>query len=798
MTDTSIAAPHAGPRPDIVIPIDGMTCAGCVRSVEKALAAVPGATAAAASLTGMTATVTRDRDIATADLIAAVRKAGYDVPRDRIDLKIGGMTCASCSAHVEAALKSVPGVLSAEVGLASETAHVEAMAGTATGDLIAAVAAAGYSAEASSSASAATRPDREPYAIALALLLAAPFLIDMALGFGLPGWVQLALATPLQFVLGARFYRGAWRAARARTANMDTLVALGTSAAYGLSLWLWLEGHEGHLYFEAGAVVIALVLLGKGLEARARRRTGAAIDALTRLQPSLAHLRTSGNGGEDITDIPVDQVRSGQALLVRPGERIPVDGIVRGGDSEVDEALLTGEPLPLHKQIGDAVTGGAINGMGLLEIEATTTGSASRLARLVRLVERAQASKAPVQHLVDRIAAVFVPVVLGIALATALVTWLVTGDTNAALVHAVAVLVISCPCALGLATPAAVSVAIGAAARSGLLVRDAEALETARRVDVVVFDKTGTLTLGRPEITDIVPVEGFSGDLLTLTASAQTGSEHPLGRAVVDRARTDGRALIAPAGLRIRPGYGLEAEIGGQTVHVGSRRLMDELGVAIDRLGEAARRLEAEGKTTIWIAIGTRPALAGLMAASDTPRDDARATIAALSALGIETVMLTGDNRGAAEAVAQRLGIARVVAGVVPEGKVAEIERLRSEGRVVAMVGDGINDGPALAAADLGIAMGTGAEVALEAAKVALMRADLALVPALIDLSRRTHRKIAQNLFWAFAYNVIGIPVAALGLLNPVFAGAAMAFSSVSVLANALLLRTWRPKESSR
>ena len=472
----------------------------------------------------------------------------------------------------------------------------------------------------------------------------------MVFGFGLQGWAQLALATPLQFVLGARFYRGAWRAARARTANMDTLVALGTSAAYGLSLWLWLQGHEGHLYFEAGAVVIALVLLGKGLEARARRRTGAAIDALTRLQPTLAHLRQN----ETITDIPVDQVRSGQTLLVRPGERIPVDGLVRGGDSEVDEALLTGEPLPLHKQTGDAVTGGAINGMGLLEIEATTTGSASRLARLVRLVERAQASKAPVQRLVDRIAAVFVPVVLGIALATALGTWLATGDLIAALVNAVAVLVISCPCALGLATPAAVSVAIGAAARSGLLIRDAEALETARRIDVIVFDKTGTLTLGRPEVTDIVPVEGFAGDLLALTASAQTGSEHPLGRAVVDRAKAEGRTLSAPTGLRIRPGYGLEAEIGGQAVHVGSRRLMDELGVAIDRLEEAARRLEAEGKTTIWIAVGAKPMLAGLMAASDMPRDGARATIATLAGLGIETVMLTGDNRGAAEAVAQR------------------------------------------------------------------------------------------------------------------------------------------------
>ena len=686
----------------------------------------------------------------------------------------------------------VPGVIEAQANLATESARVKALAGTARPEaLIAAVRAAGYDARSAEGTAPKAAADREPITVAIALLLAAPFLIDMIFSLGLPVWAQLALATPLQFILGARFYRGAWRAARARTANMDTLVALGTSAAYGLSLWLWLAGHGHHLYFEAGAVVIALVLLGKWLETRAKRRAGDAIAALSNLRPPLAHVRD----GESIVDRPVEDVLAGQRVLVRPGERLPVDGIVRAGDSEVDESLLTGEARPVRKITGATVTGGAINGLGLLEIEATTVGSASRLARLVRLVERAQASKAPVQRLVDRIAAVFVPVVLAIAAVSAAGTWLVTGDGIQALVNAVAVLVISCPCALGLATPAAVSVGIGAGARSGLLIRDAEALEAARRVTVVVFDKTGTLTMGSPQVTDIVPSDGSAADLLTLVASVQTGSEHPLGRAVVDRAKADGLALSEPAELRIRPGYGIEAEINGRLVQVGSRRLMEEIGVDIRPLVTRAKQFEADGKTTIWIAAGTRPRLAGLIAAADVVRPGAAQAVAALAARGIEAVMLTGDNQGAAEAIAREVGITRIVAEVPPEAKVGEIERLKAEGRVVAMVGDGVNDGPALAVADVGIAIGGGAEVALEAAKVALMRPDLALVPALIELSHRAHAKIVQNLFWAFVYNLVGIPVAAVGLLTPVVAGAAMAFSSVSVVANALTLRSWRPKE---
>ena len=791
----SITVAAAAPSREMVLPIDGMNCAGCVRAVETALESVPGARSASASLTSMTATVALDRDVAPEALVAAVRKAGYDVPKDEIDLKIEGMTCASCVGRVETALTRVPGVLDAQANLATESARVRSLAGTVRPEaLAAAVRAAGYDAHAAEGAVPKTAADREPIAVAVALLLAAPFVADMILGPALPVWVQLALATPLQFFLGARFYRGAWRAAKARTANMDTLVALGTSAAFGLSLWLWLAGHGHHLYFEAAAVVIALVLLGKWLETRAKRRAGDAIAALSNLRPPLAHV----HDGESIVDRPVEDVLAGQHVLVRPGERIPVDGIVRAGDSEVDESLLTGEARPVRKATGAAVTGGAINGLGLLEIEATTVGSASRLARLVRLVERAQASKAPVQRLVDRIAAVFVPVVLAIAVGSGIGTWLVTADAVQGLVNAVAVLVISCPCALGLATPAAVSVAIGAGARAGLLIRDAEALEAARRVTVVVFDKTGTLTMGSPRVTDIVPVDVSVADLLALAASVQTGSEHPLGRAVVDRARADGLALSTPSELRIRPGYGLEAEIGGRLVHVGSRRLMEEIGVDIRPLVARSRQLESEGKTTIWIAAGARPQLAGLMAAADVVRPGAAEAVAALAAKGIEAVMLTGDNRGAAEAIAGQVGITRIVAEVAPEAKVGEIERLKAEGRVVAMVGDGVNDGPALAAADVGIAIGGGAEVALEAAKVALMRPDLALVPALIELSHRAHAKIVQSLFWAFVYNLVGIPVAAIGLLTPVVAGAAMAFSSVSVVANALTLRSWRSKETTR
>ncbi|MBM3534368.1 MAG: copper-translocating P-type ATPase [Alphaproteobacteria bacterium] len=782
---TAVAAPPEAIR-EIVVPIEGMTCAGCVRSVEEALTGVPGVRSASANLTNMTATATLDREVEPKLLADAVRKAGYGVPTDETILKIAGMTCASCVGRVEKALLAVPGVLAAEASLATESARVTALAGTERPEsLVAAVEAAGYKARVPEGGAPKAKFDFEPPLAILGVAMATPFILDMALGYGFPARLQFIWATLMQVVLGARFYVGAYRAARARTANMDTLVALGTTAAWGLSIWLWSQGHNEHLYFEAGAVVIALVLLGKWLENRAKRRAGDAMTALARLQPAIAHVRD----GAGTVDRPVAEVRSGQRVLVRPGERIPVDGLVRSGESDVDEALLTGESHSVRKAPGDTVTGGAINGLGLLEIEVTTVGSASRIGRLIRLVERAQASKAPIQRLVDRIAAVFVPAVLAIAAVSAVGTWIVTGDVTSALVNAVSVLVISCPCALGLATPAAVSVAIGAGARAGLLIRDAEALEAARRIDTVVFDKTGTLTLGRPTITDIRPSVDGTPELLALSGSAQLGSEHPLAHAVVERARAEGVALAPPEELRVRPGLGLEAEVNGRLVHIGSRRLMEELGVSTSALADESAELERQGKTTIWIAAGTRPVLLGMMAATDTLRDSARDAVALLAEKRIAVVMLTGDNRLAAEAIAREIGDIRVIAEVMPEGKVEEVERLRKEGRVVAMVGDGVNDGPALAAADIGIAIGGATDVAMEAAKVGLMRPDLRLVPALVDLARRGHAKIAQNLFWAFVYNLVGIPLAAIGLLTPLVAGAAMAFSSVSVVANALTLR---------
>ena len=788
----TVIAPLEKTTHEVVVPIEGMTCAGCVRSVEKALTEVPGVRAAWANLTNQTATATLDRAVEPQVLADAVRKAGYGVPTDEFILKIEGMSCASCTGRVEKSLLAVPGVLAAEASLATESARVNTLAGTARAEtLVAAVEAAGYRAQVPEGGTPKAKFDFEPLLALIGIVMATPFILDMALGYGFPARLQFLWATLMQVMLGARFYIGAYRAARARTANMDTLVALGTTAAWGLSVWLWARGHEDHLYFEAGAVVIALVLLGKWLENRAKRRAGDAMAALARLQPRLAHVLE----GSSTVDRPVDEVRTGHRVLVRPGERIPVDGIVRSGESDVDEALLTGESHSVRKTAGDIVTGGAINGLGMIEVEATTVGSASRIGRLIRLVERAQASKAPIQRLVDRIAEVFVPVVLVIAAASAAGTWIVTGDVTSALVNAVSVLVISCPCALGLATPAAVSVAIGAGARAGLLIRDAEALEAARRIDTVVFDKTGTLTQGRPTITDIRPVVGTEIELLALAGSVQLGSEHLLARAVVERAHADGAALARPEELRVRPGLGLEAEVNGRIVHIGSRRLMEDLGVATSALVNESVEFERQGKTTIWIAAGKRPVLLGMMAATDTLRDSTRAAIALLAEKRIAVVMLTGDNRRAAEAIAREIGDIRVIAEVQPEGKVAEIERLRKEGRVVAMVGDGVNDGPALAAADIGIAIGGATEVAMEAAKVGLMRPDLRLIPGLVDLARRGRAKIAQNLFWAFVYNLVGIPLAAIGLLTPLIAGAAMAFSSVSVVANALTLRRWHPRE---
>jgi Cu+-exporting ATPase len=722
-------------------------------------------------------------------------------PKKDIDLVISGMSCAVCAGRIEKVLLRIEGVDRAEVNLATERARVTTDKGkVAPSQLIAAVEKAGYGA---SLATAAATEDggrgdggrRGLLPVILSVLLTLPLVGQMAadvIGVHrmLPPLVQFLLATPVQFIVGGRFYVGAWRSLKGGAGNMDVLVALGTSAAYGLSAWqVFAAAAPGHqaLYFEASTVVITLVLLGKWLEGRAKRSAASAIRALMNLRPERARVERDGR----VVEIPADAVALGELVVVRPGERAPVDGKVVDGESQMDESLLTGESLPVSKSVGDRVTAGAINADGLLRVEATGVGAGSTLARIVRLVESAQASKAPVQHLVDRISAVFVPVVMAIAALTFILWWLLAGDLHNAFVASVSVVVIACPCAMGLATPTAIMVGTGVAARHGILIKDADALERAHRVTCMVFDKTGTLTEGRPAVRDVAAADGSQQRLLALAASAQQGSEHPLARAVLSAARDRGLDLYPLGGFRALPGRGLQATVGDRTVLIGSRQLMRQSGVDIDWLDGRAADQEAVGRTVIWIAEGVRAL--GFIAVEDPVKDSAAAAIAKLKSLGVSPVMLTGDNRQAARVVAAAVKVDALQAEVLPEDKAAAVERLRREGKVVAMVGDGINDAPALAAADIGIAMGTGTDVAMHTAGITLMRGDPGLLPAALSISRATYRKIWQNLFWAFGYNVVAIPLAAFGLLSPILAGGAMAFSSVSVVCNSLALRRWRP-----
>ncbi|MEI7711271.1 MAG: heavy metal translocating P-type ATPase [Rhodospirillales bacterium] len=703
---------------------------------------------------------------------------------DTTDLAIEGMSCAACVTRVERVLARVPGVTDASVNLATERARITTTEHPDLGALIRAVEKAGYGAKAvEADAPPAPPPDNTPLVhVLIATGLAAPLMLGMAIpGAMLPGWAQFVLATLVQFGLGWRFYVAGWRAALALSGNMDLLVALGTSAAWGLSTWTWLgTGHAHGLYYESSAVLIAFILFGKFLEGRARRQTGAAIRALMRLRPDTA--RVVRDGVE--TDTPIDRVRVGDRVAVRPGERIPVDGVVQAGEAGIDAAMLTGESRPVDAAPGTHVAAGAIDLDGHLIVETTAVGAETVLARIVRLVEGAQASKAPIQRLADRVSAVFVPIVLAIAAAT-LAGWLAAGATpGIALTHAISVLVIACPCALGLATPTALVVGTGAAAKHGILIRDAAALERAHNIQIVAFDKTGTLTEGKPRLTGVTVLRDDRDTLLGLAASLQAGSEHSLAQAVRDAAI--GLTLADTADFRAVPGRGVTGSVNGRALAMGNRRLMTDLAIAVDAADDTG--------TGAWLAeTGVAPRLLGFFAFADTPKPNAKAAIAKLRAMGLRTLMLTGDNRAAAASVARAMGLDDFKADILPADKAAAIAALRADGNVVAMVGDGINDAPALAAADIGMAMATGTDVAMETAGITLMRGDPGLVAAAIDISRRTTAKIRQGLFWAFAYNVLGIPLAALGYLSPVLAGAAMALSSVSVVANALLLKSWRP-----
>jgi len=841
VSDTAIPAAAATlpvTPASIELDIDGMTCASCVSRVEKALANVPGVTRASVNLATERATVDAAAGVSAARLAEAVKQAGYGATpvavatpsaaspaASDLELDIGGMTCASCAGRVEKALAAVPGVARATVNLATERASVQGAGALDAATLIAAVTTAGYRASlaAAPSAGATAGTDAQPASPAqdpdarkrreavrernlviwsavlsaplVAPMLVAPFGIDLML----PGWLQLVLASIVQFGFGARFYRAAWHAVKARTGNMDLLVALGTSAAYGLSLWMLLRdpAHPGHLYFEASAVIVTLVRFGKWLESRAKRQTTEAIRALNALRPDRA--RVVEHGVE--RDVPLAQVRVGTQVSIRPGERVPVDGRIVSGRSHIDESLITGESLPVPKDDGDAVTAGSINGEGALVVETTAIGAETTLARIIRLVESAQAEKAPIQRLVDRVSEVFVPAILGIAVLT-LVGWLIAGaGTETAILNAVAVLVIACPCALGLATPAAIMAGTGVAARHGVLIKDAQALELAQRTTVIAFDKTGTLTEGKPSVTAFEAVGVSRPEALALAAAVQRQSDHPLARAVVAAydaevaARGDTTPPAVAADARAVAGRGVEARVGGQLLALGSTRWRDELGIAVPpELDARAAELERAGNTISWLMHADAPrTLLALIAFGDTVKPGARDAIAALSARGVVSALVTGDNRGSAAAVAASLGIGEVHAQVLPDDKARVVAELkRTHGGIVAMVGDGINDAPALAAADVGIAMATGTDVAMHTAGITLMRGDPALVADAIDISKRTYRKIQQNRFWAFVYNLVGVPLAAFGLLNPVIAGAAMAFSSVSVVTNALLLRRWK------
>ena len=820
----------------ITMPVLGMTCANCVAAVERNAKKVDGVSDAVVNFGTEKVTVTYNPGQATPQqVLERVKKAGYDIPVATLDLPITGMTCANCVASVERTLnKKVPGILEASVNFATEKATVKYIPGTVTRtDMVAAIERAGYGVvEASSDEELVDAEklarDREiadqTRKLWVGVLFTVPlFLLSMGRDFGLLGqwahapWVNYLfwlLATPVQFYTGWDYYVGGFKSLRNKSANMDVLVALGSSVAYFYSIVITVGLLPGHVYFETSAAIITLIKVGKLLEVRAKGKTSEAIKALMGLQAKTA--RVERNGQE--IDIPTDQVVVGDVVLVRPGEKIPVDGVVVNGRSAVDESLLTGESLPVDKKVGDDVIGATINKQGLLKIEATKVGRETALAQIVRLVEEAQGSKAPIQALADKVSAIFVPTVIAIAALTFIVWYAAGFGFTAALVRLVAVLVIACPCALGLATPTAIVVGMGKGAGQGILFKNSEALERAHGLQAIVLDKTGTITKGEPEVTDVIANDELSivkgefsvqtsqnfspqpsASILQLAASVERGSEHPLGEAVVRAAQTHGLALSQPAGFEAIAGHGVAAQVDGHSVLLGNLRLMQQRGVQLNGLQARGEQLQHQAKTVMWMAIDGQ--VQGVIGIADTIKDGSREAVDQMKQLGLQVVMMTGDNEATAQSIAAEAGIERVLAEVLPGDKAANVATLQAEGTLTAMVGDGINDAPALAQADVGIAIGTGADVAIEAAGITLISGDLRGVPKAIALSRATMRTIKQNLFWAFAYNVVLIPVAAGALaffpglpvflreLHPIAAAFAMAFSSVTVISNSLRLR---------
>ena len=785
------------------LPVEGMTCAACATRIEKLLNRLPGVSASVNLATERAQVDLASAQSSAPEIIAAIEKAGFSVPLQTVEFDIEGMTCAACSTRLEKVLNRLPGV-EAGVNLAAERARIRYRPGMSTPALLtAAIGRAGFAGRLASDRSreedkarklAAYRAELRRFWISAALTL--PLVAQMVTMFSgatwwdahqhedlLPRWLQLALATPVQFWIGWRFYDGGWKALRGGGPNMDVLVALGTTMAYVFSLVVTVAGLAHlHVYFEASAAVITLVLLGKLLEARAKAKTTVAIEALLRLQPKTARVERDGQ----LVELDAALLIPGDIFIVRPGESLPVDGEVLEGGSSVNEAMLTGESMPVAKHAGDRVFAATANGEGMLRCRATGVGEHTLLAGIIRLVAEAQGSKAPVQRLADRISAIFVPVVCVIALATFVGWWAFAGVFSEALINAVAVLVIACPCALGLATPTAIMVGTGQGARAGILVKNAEALERAEKISVLAVDKTGTLTRGEPVLTDLIALAAEADEALALAAGLEQGSEHPLARAVLQRAQAAGVVLPALSDFRAIPGHGVEGLVAGRKLRLGAPAWF--AGMALPT-GQIAT-LQAAGKTVVVLA--ENDSALALLAIADPLRDTSPAAVLRLKAMGIRVVMLTGDNQATAAAIASEAGIDDFRAGILPGDKAAAVNALKAGGVIVAMVGDGINDAPALAAADISFAMGAGSDAAIAAADMTLVRSDLNSVADAILLSRATLGKIRQNLFFAFIYNVFGIPLAALGILNPVIAGAAMAMSSVSVVSNSLLLRRWR------